>query len=106
LRTEMMRAMAGRPGAVVALDVATGKLLAQWNIMVAAQRLERPGSTVKPFVLMELLRSGKVQPNQRLACHRPLYIGGHRMDCTHSPAVASLNASDAIAYSCNSYFST
>jgi cell division protein FtsI/penicillin-binding protein 2 len=106
LQTEMARAMAGRPGAVVALDAATGKLLAQWNITVAAQRLERPGSTVKPFVLMELLRSGKVQPDQRLACHRPLYIGAHRMDCTHSPAVASLDAADAIAYSCNSYFST
>jgi cell division protein FtsI/penicillin-binding protein 2 len=106
LQTEMARVMAGRPGAVVALDVATGKLLAQWNITVAAQRLERPGSTVKPFVLMELLRSGKVQPDQRLACRRPLYISGHRMDCTHSPAVASLDAVDAIAYSCNSYFST
>lgn len=106
LQTEMAHVMAGRPGAVVALDVATGKLLVQWNITVAAQRLERPGSTVKPFVLVELLRSGKVQPEQRLACHRPLYIDGHRMDCTHSPAVASLNASDAIAYSCNTYFSS
>ncbi|HSM79864.1 MAG TPA: penicillin-binding transpeptidase domain-containing protein, partial [Bryobacteraceae bacterium] len=27
------------------------------------------------------------------------------MDCTHSPAVTDLNAADAIAYSCNSYFS-
>lgn len=106
LQQEMVHAMAGRPGAVVALDVATGKLLAQWNITVAAQRLQQPGSTVKPFVLMELLRSGRVQPDQRLACRRPLYIGGHRMDCTHSPAVTSLYASDAIAYSCNSYFSS
>lgn len=106
LQTEMAHAMAGRPGAVVALDVATGKLLAQWNITVAAQRLEQPGSTVKPFVLMELLHLGRVQPDQHLSCHRPLYIGGHRMDCTHSPAVTSLDASDAIAYSCNSYFSS
>ena len=106
LQKEMIHAMAGRPGAVVALDVVTGQLLAQWNIAIAAQRLEQPGSTVKPFVLMELLHSGKVQPDQRLACRRPLYIGGHRMDCTHSTAVTSLDASDAIAYSCNTYFSS
>lgn len=106
LQREMAHAMAGKSGAVVALDVSTGKLLAQWNIAVAAHRLEQPGSTVKPFVLMELLHAGRVQPDQRLACLRPLYIGGHRMDCTHSPAVTSLNAADAIAYSCNSYFSS
>lgn len=88
------------------LDVSTGKLLAQWNLAVAAQRLEQPGSTVKPFVLMELLRSGRVESRQRIVCRRPLYIGGKRMDCTHSPAVTSLDASDAIAYSCNAYFST
>jgi penicillin-binding protein 2 len=106
LQKQMADAMAGRPGAVVALDAVTGKLLAEWNLTVAAQRLEQPGSTVKPFVLMELLRSGKVQPGQRLACHRPLYVGGHRMDCTHSSAIASLDATDAIAYSCNTYFSS
>jgi penicillin-binding protein 2 len=106
LQKQMAEAMAGRPGAIVALDAVTGKLLAEWNLTVAAQRLEQPGSTVKPFILMELLRSGKVQPGQRLACHRPLYIGGHRMDCTHSPAIASLDAIDAIAYSCNTYFSS
>src|SRR6266404_743668 len=65
LQKQMADAMAGRPGAVVALDAGTGKLLAEWNLTVAAQRLEQPGSTVKPFVLMELLRSGKVQPGQR-----------------------------------------
>jgi penicillin-binding protein 2 len=106
LQTQMSETMAGKHGAVVALDVVTGKLLAEWNIAVAAQRLEQPGSTVKPFILMELLRSGKVEPGQRLACHRPLYIGGHRLDCTHSPAISNLDATDAIAYSCNTYFSS
>ncbi len=102
----MAEALAGRPGAVVALNVETGKVIAELNITAAAQRLELPGSTVKPFVLMELLRTGKVEPMKKVACHRPLYIGGRRMDCTHSPDVATLNATDAIAYSCNTYFST
>jgi len=106
LQKQMAESMAGRPGAVVALNAETGKIIAELNITVAAQRLELPGSTVKPFVLMELLRSGKVEPTKRVACHRPLYIGGHRIDCTHSPDVATLDAPDAIAYSCNTYFST
>ncbi len=106
LQKEMASAMAGRPGAVVALNAETGKVVAELNIAVAAQRLDLPGSTVKPLVLMELLHSGKVEPAKKVACHRPLYISGHRMDCTHSPDVAALDATDAIAYSCNTYFST
>jgi cell division protein FtsI/penicillin-binding protein 2 len=33
-----------------------------------------------------------------------LRIGGVKMDCTHPASVAELNAEEAIAYSCNSYF--
>ncbi len=96
--------MAGRPGAVVVLDVSSGNVLAQSNLKVAARRVTTPGSVVKPFVLMELLQSGKVDPEQHLVCHRTLTIAGKRMDCTHSPAITNLDAADAIAYSCNSYF--
>jgi cell division protein FtsI/penicillin-binding protein 2 len=96
--------MAGKPGAVVVLDVQSGKMLAQSNLKVAAQRVTAPGSVVKPFVLMELLQSGKLNPEQRLVCHRAVNIAGRRMDCTHSPAITNLDAADAIAYSCNSYF--
>jgi cell division protein FtsI/penicillin-binding protein 2 len=98
------RLMAGKPGAVVVLDVSSGKILARSGGQVAAQRVTLPGSAVKPFVLLALLQSGKIDPKQRLACRRNLTIGGRQMDCTHSPAVSNLNATDAIAYSCNSYF--
>jgi cell division protein FtsI/penicillin-binding protein 2 len=50
------------------------------------------------------LQSGKVDPGQHLVCRRLLTIAGRRMDCTHSPAITDLDASDAIAYSCNIYF--
>lgn len=96
--------MKGKAGAVAVLDVASGKLIASWNLKLAAQRLAAPGSTVKPFVLDELLRAGKIRAEQRLVCRRPLYIEGRRMDCSHSPAITDLDAADAIAYSCNSYF--
>ncbi len=96
--------MAGKPGTAVVLEVSTGSILAKWNLKVAAQRVTTPGSVVKPFVLMELLQLGKVDPEQHLVCHRTLTIAGKRMTCTHSPAITNLDAADAIAYSCNSYF--
>lgn len=98
--------MTGKAGAVVVMDVASGKILAQHHLEVAGQRLEPPGSTVKPFVLMELLAKGKINPEQRVMCRRPLYIGGKRMDCSHPAGITTLDAPDAIAYSCNTYFST
>lgn len=106
LQSEIDRLMSGRSGAVVVMNAATGKILAQWHLNVAAQRLEQPGSTVKPFVLMELLQKGKIDPEQKVFCHRPLYVGGKRMDCSHPASIISLDAPDAIAYSCNTYFAT
>jgi penicillin-binding protein A len=106
LQTQVNRSMAGKAGAVVVMDVASGKILAQAHLEVAAQRVEPPGSTVKPFVLMELLQKGRIDPEQHMVCRRPLYIGGKRMDCSHPASITSLDAPDAIAYSCNTYFST
>jgi cell division protein FtsI/penicillin-binding protein 2 len=106
LQPLLARLMRDKPGAAVMLSVSSGKLLAYWNLNVAAQRLAAPGSTVKPFVLAQLLRIGRLSPQQRLICRRPLTIAGRRMDCSHSLAVADLNAADAIAYSCNSFVSS
>jgi cell division protein FtsI/penicillin-binding protein 2 len=104
LREAVERAMEGRGGAAVAADVITGEILAASGLEMAAHRLARPGSTVKPFVLMALLASGKLDASQRLLCRRPLRIGGVRMDCTHPSSIGNLDAEEAIAYSCNSYF--
>jgi cell division protein FtsI/penicillin-binding protein 2 len=98
------RLMAGKPGAAVVLDVPSGKILARSNLKAAAQRVTLPGSVVKPFVLLELLQSGKIDSKQHIACRRTLAIAGRHMDCTHSPAITALDAADALAYSCNSYF--
>lgn len=106
MQHEINRLMANKAGAVVVMDVASGKILAQHHLEIAGQRLEPPGSTVKPFVLMELLSTGKINAEQRVMCHRPLYIGGRRMDCSHPASITTLDAPDAIAYSCNTYFST
>jgi cell division protein FtsI/penicillin-binding protein 2 len=103
---ELQRA-ADRAGdaAVVVADLSSAKVLAARNMEVAAGKLVRPGSTLKPFILLELLDTGKLDAQARLFCRRPLMIGTKRMDCTHPTEISTLDAADAIAYSCNSYVS-
>ena len=85
-------------------EVTSGKIIASNNLRLAATTLQTPGSTLKPFVLMSLLDLNRVDPAQKLICHRKLQIGSAHLDCTHPISVAQLNSDDAIAYSCNSYF--
>lgn len=95
--------MKNQEGSLVVVDVSSGDILASHRLDLAAQDLEAPGSTLKPFVFMALLESGELDPYQELACRHQLRIGSYRMDCSHSASLTSLNAQDAIAYSCNSY---
>jgi cell division protein FtsI/penicillin-binding protein 2 len=102
LQRAMDRAMTGRAGTAVALDVKSGRILAHYHLEVAARRLARPGSTVKPFTLLALLSTGS--PPRALTCGKKLQIGARHMDCTHPPAPEPLDAVAALAYSCNYYF--
>jgi penicillin-binding protein 2 len=104
LQKAVDRAMAGRAGALVVVDVVSGSILASHNLKAAGRLAERPGSTVKPFVLLALIKAGKLHENEKLHCQRPLFVGAVRMDCTHSPAITELDAEEALAFSCNSYF--
>jgi cell division protein FtsI/penicillin-binding protein 2 len=103
LQREVDRAMGKLPGAIVVVDVTTRTVLAAHRMDLASSRLVAPGSTLKPFLLMALLETGKLDPKQQLICRRPLKIGSARLDCTHPAEVAQLDAAEAIAYSCNSY---
>lgn len=98
-------ALAGRPGTAVVMEVESGRLLAAADLDRAARRLAAPGSTVKPFVLQALLESGALAARTQIACPRRLVVAAHRLDCSH-PAVAPLDATHALAYSCNFYFAT
>jgi cell division protein FtsI/penicillin-binding protein 2 len=104
LQKAMRNAMAGKPGAAVVVEVESGKIMAQQGMQTAARRLATPGSTIKPFVLMALLKSQKFSSDEAFLCHRTLRIAGKRMDCTHPELAAPLHAEEALAYSCNSYF--
>lgn len=104
LQEAARRSMAGRSGTVVVAEVATGRLLSHHKLEVAATRLAAPGSAVKPFVLLALLETGKLNPQDRLACPRRLRLAGRRLDCSHPDVAFPLDAATALAYSCNCYF--
>ncbi len=106
LQQAATHAMAGRPGTAVVVDVATGKVLAAYHLDVAARRLALPGSAIKPFTLLALLQADKVNEQTALMCKRPLVVDGHKLDCTHPDVKQPLDAAMALAYSCNSYFTS
>jgi cell division protein FtsI/penicillin-binding protein 2 len=106
LQRAVAQAMAAQRGAAVVLDVHTGRVLAAYHADVAARRVVHPGSSIKPFTLLALLEAGKVDANTALVCKRPLTIAGHRLDCPHPDTAEPLGPSSALAYSCNSYFTS
>ena len=106
LQQAVARAMAGKRGAAVVIDVASGKILAAYHLEVAARRLELPGSSIKTFTLLALLEAGKVNEQTTLICKRSLKVGGHNLDCTHPEMKQPFDPATALAYSCNTYFAT
>ncbi len=106
LQIATSRTMAGRSGTAVVLDTRSGHVLAAYHLDVAARRVVHPGSSIKPFTLMALLELDKVNEQTALMCKRSLWIGGHKLDCTHPVTAQPLDPAAALAYSCNSYFST
>jgi len=58
--------MGRRPGTFVVVGVTSRTILAAHRMDLASLRLEAPGSTLKPFLLMTLLETGKLDPKQRL----------------------------------------
>jgi len=104
LQQAVTRAMSGKRGTAVVIEVATGKILASYQLDVAARRVALPGSSIKTFTLLALLESGKVNQQTTLMCKRPLTIGGQHLDCTHPDVKQPFDPATALAYSCNSYF--
>lgn len=106
LQSTVVRAMSGRGGTAVAVDVQSGRVVAAYHLDVAARRVVHPGSSIKPFTLLALLQAGKLDSHTALMCKRAVSIEGHKLDCTHPATPEPLIPSSALAYSCNSYFTT
>jgi len=83
------RAMAGKPGAAVVADIATGKVLAAHHI---ERPVSSPGSTLKPFTLAAWIDAHAGASPPAWACPRQLRLSGRRFDCTH-PVLATAPSS-------------
>ncbi|HEX7895745.1 MAG TPA: penicillin-binding transpeptidase domain-containing protein [Terriglobales bacterium] len=105
LSHQLAHIMGGRSGTAVVLDLRSGRVMAAYHPDVAARRLARPGSVIKPFTLLALLQSGKLSPTDSLVCRRNLKVGTHDLSCSH-PQIGPLQAVSALAYSCNDFFAT
>ncbi len=106
LQRAVARAMHGTRGTAIVLDVSSGRARAIHNEGTAARRVVRPGSAIKPFTLLALLSSGKTAAGEALACRRRFMVAGHKLDCGHPQIGQALDATAALAYSCNSYFTS
>ncbi len=106
LQAAVTLAMAGRRGTAVVIGVESGTVLAAYHPEVAGRRVAHPGSSLKPFTLLALLEAGKIGPQTALLCKRTISINGRRLDCTHPETSAPLDPAAALAYSCNSYFTS
>ena len=126
------RRMGDQSGALVAIDVANGDILAfvsmpafdpnsfsegigrtEWRMLSAndhipllnkvAQGLYPSGSTIKPAMALGFLKQG-IDPKQRIYCAGGVQVGNRyfRDDAAHG----SVNMQEAIAQSCNTYFWT
>ncbi len=100
----MRAAFAGQRGAAVVVRVRDRRVVASYGDRLLRLRVATPGSAVKPFVLELLLQQGAVKPDEAIACRRGLMIAGRRLQCSHPEELQSFRAEDALAWSCNSYF--
>jgi penicillin-binding protein 2 len=92
-----------REGAGILLDVRSRRPIAMHAAAVAGRFLAPPGSTLKPFVLAALLRSGKLTATESLPCPGRLAIGGRSFDCSHPRLDSPMRVETALAYSCNCF---
>jgi cell division protein FtsI/penicillin-binding protein 2 len=106
LQDAVDRAMRERGGTLVVLDLRSNQVLAAHDFELAARRLATPGSTVKTFVLLKLLETGKAKADERYLCPRRVLVGRKRVDCTHPALPGPLDPPEALAWSCNAYFAT
>ncbi|HUR31305.1 MAG TPA: penicillin-binding protein 2 [Saprospiraceae bacterium] len=63
-----------------------------------------PGSIFKPLLALIALQDGVINENKTVYCNGAYYAGGLRRGCHNHPTPH--NVSDAIQYSCNTYFFT
>lgn len=133
LQKAAFEAMGESSGSVVALDVNSGEVLAMistpafspsefsrgltteyWNSLInntekplRARSLQNhfpPGSTFKPFTLIAAMEEGIVNKDTKFHCHKAFKFGRRYYRGWSSQTNLTVEGSDALKYSCNTYF--
>ena len=99
-------ALGDRRGTVIVMDPQTGRVRAIINPDIAFQENYPVGSAIKPFTALAALRSGVIDEDSRTLCHEKYAHHAFQTTCSHPRDLPPLNPTEAIAYSCNYYFST
>lgn len=83
------------------LHLGAGRLQVFEGSDLARRWLGPPGSSMKPLSLLALLESNKLSASEEYFCPGRLALNGRSLNCSHPYVAAPMNASRAIAYSCN-----
>ena len=97
--------MHGKAGAVIVSDPRTGRILAVSNPQTAFHEAYTPGSTAKLVVSAAALEEGIISPSERIMCRRVPRLLGESYRCSHLPASQPFDLTEALANSCNYFFS-
>jgi stage II sporulation protein D len=106
LQRAAIAALGDRRGAVIVMDPQTGRIRAVVNPEIAFQEDFPLGSVIKPFTALAALRSGVIDADTRTLCHEKYSHHAFQTTCSHPRDLPPLDPTEAIAYSCNYYFST
>jgi stage II sporulation protein D len=105
LQSAAESALAGREGTVIVMDAGTGRVRALVNSRVAYAETFAPGSAIKPFTELTALRAGVMDEGSRVLCRERFRQGDFEARCSHPRFQPAFNPVQALAYSCNYYFS-
>lgn len=100
LNSILARSLANTHGSAIVLDWNTGLPIASAGPEVR----DSPGSTLKPLFLEYALDQHIVSAETTVYCRRNLRIGNRQLPCSHPPDEPALDAQDALAESCNTWF--
>ena len=106
LQRAATQALGDRRGTIIVMDPQTGRIRAMVNPEIAFRENFPVGSAIKPFTALAALRSGLIDEDSRTLCHEKYSHHAFQTTCSHPRDLPPLNPTEAIAYSCNYYFSS
>jgi penicillin-binding protein 2 len=133
LQLSALKALEGKTGSVVAIDIKTGQILTMvstpafdpsqfsrgltseyWSSLINntenplrdrnIQEHFPPGSTFKPFTAITALEEGMIDKNSKIRCHGSLKFGRRIYRSWKKYGTEKVNIVDALMQSCNIFF--